>query len=46
MPAADGGAYNHKGVELYEQYQARLKELNAVDFGDLLLHVVTILPVT
>jgi DNA helicase-2/ATP-dependent DNA helicase PcrA len=42
VPAADAGAYNHKGVELYAQYQARLKELNAVDFGDLLLHVVTI----
>lgn len=42
VPAADGGAYNHKGVELYAQYQARLKELNACDFGDLLLHVVTI----
>ncbi|WP_299625285.1 ATP-dependent helicase [uncultured Tateyamaria sp.] len=42
VPAADGGAYNHKGVELYTQYQARLKELNACDFGDLLLHVVTI----
>ena len=42
VPAADGGAFNHKGVELYAQYQARLKELNACDFGDLLLHMVTI----
>ncbi len=42
IPAADGGAYNHKGVELYAQYQARLIELNACDFGDLLLHMVTI----
>ena len=42
VPAADAGAYNHKGVELYAQYQRRLLELNAVDFGDLLLHVVTI----
>ncbi len=42
VPGADAGAYNHKGVEIYAQYQARLKELNAVDFGDLLLHVVTI----
>ncbi len=42
VPASDAGAYNHKGVELYAQYQTRLKELNAVDFGDLLLHVVTI----
>jgi len=42
VPAADGGAYNHRGAVLYAQYQARLKELNAVDFGDLLLHVVAI----
>ncbi|MEP3947544.1 UvrD-helicase domain-containing protein [Ascidiaceihabitans sp.] len=42
IPAADGGAYNHKGPELYAQYQARLLELNATDFGDLLLHMVTI----
>ena len=42
VPAADAGAYNHKGAELYAQYQARLKELNACDFGDLLLHMVTI----
>ncbi|MFT7595291.1 MAG: DNA helicase-2/ATP-dependent DNA helicase PcrA [Paracoccaceae bacterium] len=42
VPTADAGAYNHKGVDLYAQYQRRLKELNATDFGDLLLHVVTI----
>ncbi|PSL22340.1 ATP-dependent helicase [Shimia abyssi] len=42
LPAADHGAYNNRGGELYAQYQIRLKELNAVDFGDLLLHVVTI----
>lgn len=42
VPAADAGAYNNKGVALYAQYQQRLKELNAVDFGDLLLHVVSI----
>ena len=42
VPAADAGAYNHRGVEIYAQYQARLKELNAADFGDLLLHMVTI----
>ncbi|MCG7519203.1 ATP-dependent helicase [Ruegeria sp. Ofav3-42] len=42
VPAADAGAYNSKGIELYAQYQTRLRELNAVDFGDLLLHVVTI----
>ena len=42
IPAADAGAYNHKGVELYAQYQRRLIDLNATDFGDLLLHMVTI----
>ena len=42
VPAADAGAYNHKGVALYAAYQQRLKDLNAVDFGDLLLHMVTI----
>ncbi|KUJ76849.1 DNA helicase II [Ruegeria marisrubri] len=42
VPAADAGAYNNKGVDLYAQYQTRLRELNAVDFGDLLLHMVTI----
>ncbi|NOR32504.1 MAG: AAA family ATPase [Sulfitobacter sp.] len=42
VPSADAGLYNHRGTELYAQYQARLKELNACDFGDLLLHMVTI----
>ncbi|MDK3073570.1 UvrD-helicase domain-containing protein [Sedimentitalea sp. JM2-8] len=42
VPAADAGAYNRKGVALYGQYQTRLRDLNAVDFGDLLLHMVTI----
>ncbi len=42
VSAADAGAYNHQGPTLYAQYQARLKELNAVDFGDLLLHMVQI----
>ncbi|MGR3465507.1 ATP-dependent helicase [Limimaricola sp.] len=39
---ADVSAYDGKGAKLYAAYQARLKELNAVDFGDLLLHMVTI----
>ncbi|MDJ1015882.1 MAG: UvrD-helicase domain-containing protein [Paracoccaceae bacterium] len=42
VPAAEHGAFNHQGVALYAEYQERLKTLNAVDFGDLLLHVVTI----
>ncbi|MEO1421582.1 MAG: UvrD-helicase domain-containing protein [Pseudomonadota bacterium] len=43
VPASEGAKYNHHGRELYAQYQERLKTLNAVDFGDLLLHVVQIL---
>ena len=42
VPGAEAGAYNHRGTELYAAYQDRLKLLNAVDFGDLLLHCVTI----
>ncbi|TNJ40146.1 ATP-dependent helicase [Phaeobacter sp. B1627] len=42
VPAGDASAYNYRGTEFYAQYQTRLKELNAVDFGDLLLHVVEI----
>jgi len=42
VPTADAGAFNHRGVELYAAYQERLVTLNAVDFGDLLLHVLTI----
>ena len=42
VPSSDASAYNNRGTELYEAYQARLKSLNAVDFGDLLLHCVAI----
>lgn len=42
VPSSEATAYNNRGTELYEQYQKRLLDLNAVDFGDLLLHVVTI----
>lgn len=34
---------NGRGGELYAQYQARLRSVNACDFGDLLLHMLTIL---
>jgi DNA helicase II / ATP-dependent DNA helicase PcrA len=38
VPAGDAAAFgNGKGAELYKAYQTRLKELNAADFGDLLL---------
>jgi DNA helicase-2/ATP-dependent DNA helicase PcrA len=34
---------NGKGAAIYEAYQARLRTLNACDFGDLLLHMLTLL---
>ncbi len=38
VPAGEAYAYaNGKGAEMYAAYQKRLKELNAVDFGDLLI---------
>ncbi len=42
VPSSEASAYNNLGTELYDQYQRRLQALNAVDFGDLLLHTVTI----
>ena len=42
VPSAEASAFNNRGTEIYDQYQIRLRELNAVDFGDLLLHMVTI----
>ena len=41
VPAADSGYFaNGKGGKLYFDYQARLKTLNAADFGDLLLECI------
>jgi len=37
------GFANGRGQELYAAYQARLAAINACDFGDLLLHMLTIL---
>ncbi len=38
VPAGESAAFaNGRGAELYAAYQARLKILNAADFGDLLL---------
>ena len=38
VPASDAFSFaNGRGIELYAAYQKRLKELNAADFGDLLL---------
>ena len=43
VPPGEGDAYaNGKGGLLYAQYQERLRTLNACDFGDLLLHNLTI----
>ncbi|WP_209427044.1 UvrD-helicase domain-containing protein [Pararhodobacter sp. SW119] len=42
VPAEEASAYNNRGTEVYAAYQDRLRTLNACDFGDLLLHVVTI----
>ncbi|MCH8953146.1 MAG: UvrD-helicase domain-containing protein [Proteobacteria bacterium] len=42
VPPDECGFANGRGAEFYAAYQARLKTLNAVDFGDLLLHVVQI----
>src|SRR4051794_22362523 len=44
VPDGEAHAYaNGKGRALYRQYQERLRALNAADFGDLLLEVLTIL---
>jgi DNA helicase-2/ATP-dependent DNA helicase PcrA len=37
-----GDVAGGRGVELYAAYQDRLKQLNACDFGDLLLHCIEI----
>ncbi|MGB3810519.1 MAG: UvrD-helicase domain-containing protein [Parvibaculum sp.] len=43
VPAGEAHAFaNGKGGELYAAYQARMKVLNAVDFGDLLLETLRI----
>ncbi|MBV8593022.1 MAG: UvrD-helicase domain-containing protein, partial [Caulobacteraceae bacterium] len=44
VPASEATAFaGGKAVELYEAYQARLKALNAADFGDLLLESLRLL---
>jgi DNA helicase-2/ATP-dependent DNA helicase PcrA len=43
ITAAEGSEFAAgRGVELYRLYQDRLETLNAADFGDLLLHCLTI----
>jgi DNA helicase-2/ATP-dependent DNA helicase PcrA len=44
LPPAEGSHFaNGRGQALYRMYQERLRVLNACDFGDLLLHNLTIL---
>ena len=44
VSAGEGAAFaNGRGQKLYADYQARLKALNAVDFGDLLLESIRLL---
>ena len=42
IPVSEMSLFDSRASELYAFYQERLKSLNAVDFGDLLMHVVTI----
>ncbi len=42
VPVSQASEFDGKAVELYAAYQDRLKTINAADFGDLLLHVVTL----
>ncbi|MCB9986705.1 MAG: UvrD-helicase domain-containing protein [Rhodospirillales bacterium] len=42
-PKDAGEVADGKGAAYYRRYQDRLKQLNACDFGDLLLHVIAIL---
>src|SRR5882724_4898711 len=43
VTAAEQGDFAHgRALELYRAYQERLKTLNACDFGDLLLHNLTL----
>lgn len=40
--AKDLSGYGNPAYDIYPQYQERLKTLNALDFGDLLLHTLTL----
>ena len=43
VPAEDAASFaDGRGAKLYRLYQERLVTLNAADFGDLLMHVITI----
>jgi len=41
VPAGEGATFaNGRGIDLYKAYQARMKTLNAADFGDLLIEML------
>lgn len=42
LPRGEAAAFDGWGGRLYQAYQDRLLTLNAVDFGDLLMHCVTL----
>jgi DNA helicase-2/ATP-dependent DNA helicase PcrA len=42
LPASEGAHFANRGQALYALYQDRLRILNACDFGDLLLHNLTL----
>ena len=43
VSVAEGGEFaNGRAVHIYSLYQERLQQLNAADFGDLLLHCLTL----
>ena len=42
LPRGEAAAFDGFGGQLYAAYQDRLLTLNAVDFGDLLMHCVTL----
>jgi len=43
VPVSEGEQFaNGRGVDIYRMYQERLRTLNACDFGDLLLHNLTL----
>jgi DNA helicase-2/ATP-dependent DNA helicase PcrA len=42
LPGEAGDFAGGQAVALYAAYQARLRDLNATDFGDLMLHIVEI----
>jgi len=42
-PAEDSDYANNRARSIYEAYQSRLRDLNAADFGDLMLHMTEVL---